>query len=425
MSEAAVLNWEPAAPGGPDWLEALRTEAWSRFRDLGLPQATDEEWKQTNPAEIVRTGWLPAPPVGDAEAAPALPPGLGGPRLVLAAGRVMPALSDLDGLPGGARLASLAELLADRPEAVRPHLGRIAPHGERAFAALNTARIEDGAVLIVPAGVALPVPVEIVHLAHPGSGPTATHPRTLVVLGARSQAVVVERFAGGGDGTGFTNAVAEAEVGEEGTLHHVRVLREGAGTRHVGLVWGHLGRNARAVSHSVVLGSPLARIDLGWVLDGEGAEARLDGLYLAGEGEHVDHHTHLDHARPHCPSREVYKGILSGSGKAVFHGRIVVRREAQRTDAKQANRNLLLSPEASVHTRPQLEIYADDVKCTHGATIGRLDPEQLFYLRARGIAEADARRLLIRAFAGEVLDRIPVPALREALDRAVAERLHL
>jgi Fe-S cluster assembly protein SufD len=222
----------------------------------------------------------------------------------------------------------------------------------------------------------------------------------------------------------LTNAVAELVLGAAAIVHHVRVVDEGEAW-HIGTVQAHQERASRLISHNLCLGAALTRIDLGSVLDGEGAECLLHGLYLAEGRQHVDNHTFLEHAKPHCPSRELYKGILWGGSRAVFNGRILVRQDAQKTDAKQQNRNLLLSGEATVFTRPQLEIHADDVKCTHGATIGRLDEEALFYLRSRGMGIEQARGVLLRAFAAEILDQVPVPALRQRLQQTVANRLHL
>jgi Fe-S cluster assembly protein SufD len=383
---------------GPGWLLDRRREAFARFEADGFPRAGDEEWRQTNVGPIAATAFA----VTD-----------GSPSL------------RAEGLPPGALLLPLSRALAERPELdalLQAHLGAVAPTARRPFAALNAAFAAEGALLVLPANVVAAHPVEIVH----GSGETgeARHPRTLILAGAGSQATVVERFEGRPTAPALTNAVAEIVLGAGAVLHHVRVLDEGEGW-HVGAVAAVQERDSQLHSHNVCLGAALARLDIGSRLAGTGAECVLNGLYLAEGHEHVDNHTTLEHASPHCPSRELYKGILWGSARAVFNGRIVVRPDAQKTDAKQSNRNLLLSGQATVYTRPQLEIYADDVKCTHGATIGQLDQEALFYLRARGIGEGEARSLLLRAFAAEILDRIPVPALRQELDRTVAERLHL
>jgi Fe-S cluster assembly protein SufD len=247
--------------------------------------------------------------------------------------------------------------------------------------------------------------------------------RLLVVAGALSRATVVETFLGNGTAAGLTNAVGEVEIGDGASLDHVRVEAEGAASLHLGALDARLGRDARFASHEVSLGARWARAEIGAALVAPGAECFLNGFYLADGSRHVDHRTSIDHAVSHGASHQLYKGILGGTSRAVFHGRILVRPDAQKIDALQSNRNLLLSKEALVFTRPQLEIYANDVKCTHGATVGQLDAEALFYLRSRGIGSHEARRLLIRAFTGEVLERIPLAAVRERIEEEVASRL--
>lgn len=425
MSQAAARPslWAEAfaqAPdAGPGWLVRRRREAFERFQSDGFPRPGDEEWRQTNVAPIAATAFeIPARP----ERAPAPPARDHGPRLLFADGHLTAELTE--GVPSRAIVAPLSRVLAERPDLLEPHLGAVAPLGRRPFSALNTAFLQEGAVVVIPPRVVLPHPIEIVYTSH-GQGRSAVqHPRTLIVAGEGSQATVIESFTGRPTAPLLTNAVTEIVVGSGAVLHHVRVLDEGEAW-HVGALAAVQERDSRLHSHNICLGAALARLDIGSSLAGVGAECVLNGLYLAQGRQHVDNHTSLEHASPHCPSRELYKGILSGSARAVFNGRIVVRPDAQKTDAKQSNRNLLLSGEATVYTRPQLEIYADDVRCTHGATIGQLDEQALFYLRSRGIAADQARALLLHAFAAEILDRIPVPALREELDRTVSERLHL
>jgi Fe-S cluster assembly protein SufD len=325
---------------------------------------------------------------------------------------------------GGALALPFSRALAENPRMLEAHLARLAQTAGRPFAALNTALLEEGALVVLPPAAVQETPVQIVWVSTGGPVPTASHPRTLLVAGEGSQGTVVETFLGRPPARTLTSSVTELQLEKGAVDHHVRVVDEGEAW-HLGTVQGHQERDSRLVSHNLCLGASLTRVDLGSVLDGEGAESLLFGLYLAEGRQHVDNHTSLEHARPHCPSRELYKGILSGSARAVFNGRILVRQDAQKTDAKQQNRNLLLSGEATVYTRPQLEIHADDVRCTHGATIGRLDAEALFYLRSRGIASAQARALLLRAFAAEIVDQVPVPALQARLAELVAERLHL
>jgi Fe-S cluster assembly protein SufD len=288
---------------------------------------------------------------------------------------------------------------------------------------LNTALFSDGLLVTVDDGIVCPDPLHIVHVAVPGSVPAGSHPRILVVAGEGSQLTVVESFVAIGGGTYLTNAVTEILAGPEARVTHVKIQTESDSGWHVGTVAGHQARGSHIVSHNVSFGALLARNDIGSRLDGPGAECRLYGLYVASGAQHVDNHTSLDHAQPNCPSWVMYKGLLSGRARAVFNGRIVVREGAQKTDAKQSNKNLILGDGALVFTRPQLEIHANDVKCTHGATIGRLDDEALFYLRTRGIGEDDARNVLIRAFADDLIDNIPVPSVRTVLSDALHVRL--
>jgi Fe-S cluster assembly protein SufD len=306
---------------------------------------------------------------------------------------------------------------------VEPYLGRIAPFRDHAFAALNTALFEDGAYVAIPKDTAVEAPLEIVHVATGGAAPAALQARTLIVAEEGSEAQIVETFVSLGEGAYFRNAVCEIVLRARAKIDHHRVQAESPAAWHVGVLQADQARDSRLVSHNVSFGALLARLDLGSKLDGAGADCQLYGLAFADGARLVDNHTVLDHAHPNCPSWEVYKTILAGAARGVFSGRIIVRPDAQKTDAKQSNKNLLLSPEALVFTRPQLEIYANDVKCTHGATIGRLDEEAAFYLRARGIGKDEARDLLIRAFALDVLDKIRSVTIRERVEAELARRL--
>jgi Fe-S cluster assembly protein SufD len=249
------------------------------------------------------------------------------------------------------------------------------------------------------------------------------HPRVLVMMGANSQATIVETYGAARGGVYLTNALTEVVAGEDATLQHYKVQRESAASFHVGAVHVRAARDASLAFHSISLGGSLVRNDVNVVLDGEGAGCTLNGLYLSDGTRLVDNHTTIDHARPHCSSREVYKGILAGHARAVFNGKIIVRPDAQKTDAKQTNKALLLSEDAQIHTKPQLEIFANDVRCTHGAAVGQMDDEAIFYLRARGIGEPEARHVLIRAFAGEVLNLMPLEPLRARIDEELVRRL--
>jgi Fe-S cluster assembly protein SufD len=407
------------------WLPRLRKVAQERFDVLGIPKPTDEDWRHTNVQALAAfAATLSAPTSASAGLLDAFPLASTLPcRAVLLNGRYDANLSVLAELPAGMRVTSLAAALLSTPEALEPHLGRAAAFDEAPFVALNTARFADGVVVTVDADVDAVVPLHIVHVAHPGSAPATSHPRTLVVAGSGSRVTVVESFAALGSGEYLTNAVTEIVAGANAHVSHVKIQSEGLEGWHVATVAGHQARGAQLVSHNVSLGARLARNDIGSRLDGDGAECQLYGFYLVDGKQHVDNHTWLDHAMPHCPSWELYKGLLAGRSRAVFNGRIMVRKDAQKTDAKQSNKNLILGDEAIVSTRPQLEIFANDVKCTHGATIGRLDEESLFYLRTRGIGKDEARNVLIRAFADDVIDKIPVTVVRDAIVDGLHHRL--
>jgi Fe-S cluster assembly protein SufD len=344
-------------------------------------------------------------------------------ELVFVNGRYAPALSRVGALPTAVRIDSLAS--ARGSDEVLRHLASVAPFERHAFVALNTAFLDDGAfVSIAPrAVVERPIHILFVATADAGERSTMSHPRVLVIAGANSQASIVETYAGP-EGTRYlTNAVAELVLDENATLEHYRLQHEGTGAFHVGATYVRAQRSSTCTSHSVSAGGALVRNDVVAVLNGEGAECTLNGLYIADAQRLVDNHTTIDHARPHCGSREIYKGILADRARGVFNGKIVVRPDAQKTDAKQTNRALLLSEDAQINTKPQLEIFANDVKCTHGAAVGQLDDEALFYLRSRGLSDAAARQMLIHAFAADVLNRMPLEAVRTRVEARLRERL--
>jgi Fe-S cluster assembly protein SufD len=421
-----VAEGRPA--GGPRWLHDLRERGASAFTSLGFPTVRDEEWRFTNVAPVtagefrladdaeVSAGTLESLPYAGAVAQ----------RLVVVNGRFAPELSRLSGLPRGVRAGSLAAAvngdLQAETEVVQRYLGQLADFSARSFAALNTAYIEDGAFVHLPDGVVLEQPLQILFVSAAGQ-PAVSHPRTLIVLGERSQARIVETYVGTADVQYFANAVTEVFVGESGVLDHYKVQQERGSAFHIGSMHVHAARSANFSSHSFSLGGKLVRNDVLATLDGEGAEVTLNGLYLADGDRLVDNHTTIDHARAHCPSHEVYKGILGGRARAVFNGKIIVRQDAQKTDAKQTNRALLLSDDALINTKPQLEIFADDVKCTHGAAIGQLDEDAIFYLRTRGLTFFEARDMLIHAFAGEILERVKVEPLKAALESELYAQL--
>jgi len=413
--------------GGPRWLQDLRDRGAARFAALGFPTARDEEWRFTNISPIANAEFVPA-----TEAAPVADHSLAGVaysdapnRMVVLNGRFVSHLSRVSALPNGVRVGSLAAAVAEHGDVVPRYLGQLADFGTKAFTALNTALAVDGLYVHIPDGVVLDQPLHLVFLTTKTAAPLPimSNVRTLVVAGNRSQVRIVESYVGPDGGRYFTNAVTELFAGEGAVVDHYKVQQESLDAYHVASMHVHAARSANVSSHSFSLGGKIVRNDVVALLDGEGAECTLNGLYLADGERLVDNHTAIDHAKAHCPSHEIYKGILGGKARAVFNGKIVVRQDAQKTDAKQTNRALLLSDNASINTKPQLEIFADDVKCTHGAAIGQLDDDAIFYLRARGLTYFQARDMMIHAFAGDILDRVKVEPLRVALEGELYEQL--
>ena len=414
---------EPSVRRGPAWLARIRAAAIAQFAEAGFPTTRQEDWRFTSVAPL--TG-LPfslthrhlAPHIGREHLGLFMPPGPGAAHAVFVNGRFTPGLSSVSGLPGGVKLGSLAEAVrSDAGGTVEAHLGRHALMERNPFTALATACWEDGAFLLVPRGVELEAPVQLLFLAAPGEGPAVSYPRTLIVAERGARVVVVETYAGLADRAYLTNAVTEIVAEDGAQVTCCRIQRESELAYHVAATQSHEGRDAAIASYSIAVGAALARHDVGAVLGGAGAQLTLNGLSVLHGRQHVDHHTTIDHAAPHCESHELFNGIVGDHARAVFTGRIIVRPGAQRTDSKQTNNNLLLSEEARADSQPQLEIHADDVKCTHGATLGPLDQAALFYLQSRGIAPADARALMTYGFGAQIIGTVPVPELRRQLDR--------
>ena len=406
----------------PAWLRDLRARGASRFAALGFPTVRQEEWRFTNVAPIADTPFRLAEkrPTNAADLTTRVRIADTAARIVILNGQFAPELSSLDKLPRGLVAGSLAQaILHNRPEV--SHLGQLAwEHAP--FIALNTAFLEDGAFVAIAANAAIEHPIHII-VINGGAGKTMAHPRTLIVAGANSQARIAQSFLGAAGESHFTNMVTEVSMGENANVDLYTDQREIDSAFHIAAVQIQLQRNSVLKSRAITLGGTLVRNDIVAVLGGEGAHVALDGVYLVDGDRLVDNHTTIDHATPHCTSHELYKGILDGKAKAVFNGRIIVREDAQKTDSKQTNRALLLSDNAVINSNPQLEIFADDVKCTHGAAIGQLDEEAMFYLRARGLTERDARYMLIHAYAGEVLQGITVDSLRLQLERELFTQL--
>ena len=414
-----------ARAGEPAWLEAARKTAIARFVELGFPTRRHEEWKYTNPAPIAKVAWKPAATASVPRAAlDALGlPLAEGPRLVFVNGRIAAELSSVAGLDPVVTLASHAQLLATDPGALETHLARTEPFDDRAFAALARAFATDGAFVRIPRDHSTERPIWLVFLSAPGAGPSASHPRFTVVAEESSRATIFEVHATIGAGPHLGNSLTEIRAGENAQVDHVKLQFDGDGAIHLGHGAIHIGRNARVSSTLISLGASTARHDIVAVLDGPGAECAIDGLYVATDGQHVDCRTTVDHRQPHGSSRELFKGVLSGKSRGIFNGRVIVRQGAQKTDAQQKNENLLLGLGAEIDSQPQLEIEADDVKCSHGSTIGQFDGNALFYLRSRGIGEAEAMALLTRGFAAQITERVASAAFRERIDALVLLRL--
>ncbi|MGD8376673.1 MAG: Fe-S cluster assembly protein SufD [Acidobacteriota bacterium] len=412
--------------GEPGFLRELREAGMEAFRSRGFPSRRDEEWRATPVRGLAELPFRTLDRDGDGLSPATLEAaglGLPGALVVLVNGRFHPELSrglDVDGV----EIGSLAERVRQDPATVEAHLGRHADASRNPFVALNQALWADGAFIRVAAGAEVPVPVQILHLVKDPGEVGVSDPRTLVLVEEGARLRLVEGYAGPAGAVYWTNPVTEIVVGSGAEVRHHKVQREGDAAFHVATIQAQVGHAGVFSSHSISLGGRLVRNDLRVVLGAEGGDCTLDGLYLLSGSQHEDNHTFIDHARPHCASRELYKGILDGESRGVFHGTVLVRADAQKTDAHQANRNLLLSDDALVDTQPNLEIFADDVKCAHGATVGQLEEAELFYLRSRGLDPAEARRLLIHAFAAEILRRLPLEPLREALESELATRLH-
>lgn len=406
-------------------VHALRRTAHATFVEEGFPTTRNEEWRFTNITPITKTAFIRpdgVTPVRTGIADPYLLPGETH-RLVFVNGTFVPALSALNRLPAGLRIESLADALRRDEAAVLPLVGSLAPVRGHAFTALQTAFLTDGVFIDVADRVDVALPVEILFLALPAEQTPAIQPRNIIRLGKGARLAVVETYAGPEEGTYLTNMVTEIHVGDGAVLEHDRLQVESSRAFHVGNTYLRQGRDSVVTSNAIVLGGSLVRNTITATFAGSHAECTLNGLSLGTGEQLIDNHTAIDHAVPECASHELYKAVLDGSARGVFNGKIFVRQDAQKTDARQTNKTLLLSDTATIDTKPQLEIFADDVKCTHGATVGQLDEDQVFYLRARGIGEEDARDILTYAFAADVVDRIHVDALRGRLEELLHQRL--
>ena len=393
----------------PGWLQSLRQRGFERFSAAGFPTTSNEDWRFTNVSAIAQTNFqlsrnghrLPTlQQVQSRRLAGAAC------QLVFVDGRFVSGLSSAAPAVEGVRATSLARVLAAEPGLAEPYLGQFLNTDRDPFAALNTAFLEDGAFVHIAANIVLEAPIHVLFISTAHDAPEMSHPRILIVAEDHSQGTIVEEYVSLGGVPAFCNTATELVAGDDAVVSHYMIEREDTRAFNVSTLRIQQGRNANIASHSVLIGGALVRNNVHPVLAGEGGECLINGLFIGGGRQHLDNYMLVEHAKAHCGSRQFYNGILDGSAHGVFHGRIVVHKDAQKTDAKQTNRNLLLSDQAQIDTKPQLEIYADDVKCTHGATIGQLEENALFYLRSRGIDEVSARRLLLLAFASECLDRM-------------------
>jgi len=415
----------------PAWLEKTRKAALDRFAELGFPSTRIEEWKYTSVAPLTRIPFRPAAnslalaevrqsaAFQSASIADSLP-------LYFFGGRYVDELTPRSAWPAGVKVSSLRQALSANPGLLEQHLARYASFEKRSFVALNTAFMEDGAFIEISKDVILNQPIHLLFVAVAGDEPMMVHPRNLILVGRGSQATIFERYLslnGENKAPYFTNAVTEVVVGENAKVEYIKEQDESEQAFHIATLQFEQERSSSVHTHSLAFGSGLAREELITVLDGEGAESLLNGLYVINGRQHVDNQTTIDHAKPHCGSRELYKGVLDGKSTGVFNGKIIVRKDAQKTDSKQSNKNLLLAEDCVINTKPELEIFADDVKCTHGATIGQIDAEAIFYLRSRGISLEEARSMLTVAFANDVISKIKSEPMRKRLEKAVVEKL--
>ena len=430
MSQAFLQEFEARSAtvtaDAPEWLDRVRQIAIERFAGAGFPSSRDEEWRFTQVGPITQAAWRPAP-AHSAIAAAQLRPFIFGhsdwSTLVFVNGSYRKELSSTSPL-SGVHVGSLGEALRSNGHVLEAHLGRHAPIEASSFAALNTAMIGEGGFLHVAPHSNLPQPIHLLFVTTADAAGSAIHPRNLIVVERGARAAVIESYVTVAPGsTYWTNGVTEVSLGADAWLEHARIQRESEQAYHVGFTHVDQQRDSHYRSFSMAMGGALARHNLHARLNDENIETLLYGLYLTRGDQLVDNHTAIYHDHPNCRSWEVYKGVLDGRSRAVFNGKVFVQPEAQKTDAKQTNRNLLLSDSARVNTKPQLEIFADDVKCTHGATVGRLDDIALFYARSRGIPEAQAQRLLTYAFAAEVMAEVSLDPVRDELERLVRERL--
>lgn len=413
-------------PGsGIPWVQRLRDHAAAIFAERGFPTSRCEEWKYTDTHRLKKRAFemiassAPACTLENIE--PCFLQDLTTHRLVFVDGRFSPALSHTSMLPAEVAVQSFAQALPPHVDIIEPHLSRHADMDANPFTAINTMLMSDGAFIYLPAGAVIEAPIHLLYLSTVDGGTSQL--RNLIVAGESAQATVIEHYADLNGDTHWTNAVTEIALDKNANLEHYKLGEAGDKGFHIATIEARQRRDSRFTSHNATVSGRLVRNDINVRLEGENAQCTLNGLYVLKGRQHVDNHTRIEHVEPRAVSRELYKGVLDGWSRAVFNGKVIVHKYAQQTDSNQANHNLLLSPNAEVDPKPQLEIYADDVKCTHGVTVGQLDLEALYYLRSRGIPELEARALMTFAFANDVITRMRLEPIRARLENLIKTRL--
>jgi len=411
---------------GPSWLVSFRDEAMAGFREKNFPTLHDEAWKYTSLEPLLKLAFTPAygKPSNGAKAnlAGKSPGESAGPRMVFVNGTYVPSLSSLAGLPGKVKMVNLKSVWTSEGGLMERHWSSRNAAQRGIFSELNSAFFHDGVLLHLPKDSFSEKPLEVIYFSSSQDRNMISHPRNLVIAEKGSRSTVIERYIGLDESVYFTNAVTDFVLEEGASVEFYRIQKEGRQAFHISDTHVSAGRDSRFVSFNLDAGGGLVRNYLEVAMRAEGSECDLNGLYVADHAQHIDNETVIDHLKPQGTSRQLYKGILDGKAEAVFSGKIFVRQDAQKTDAAQKNKNLLLSDEAKVDTKPQLEIFADDVKCAHGAAVGQLNEDEIFYLRSRGMDEEAAKRVLTYGFAHEIVDRIRLEPLKNELEYWLAER---
>ncbi|MDI6765854.1 MAG: Fe-S cluster assembly protein SufD [Bacteroidota bacterium] len=418
-----TLNGESKTP-----FHEIRRGAIEQFSKLGFPTAKDEEWRFTNIQPIIKTKFKThfnkkIEAVRKEQIEKVIIKGIAETRLVFINGYYSDEYSINNITNKDIKVGCLSETLQNNFKLIRDNIAHISKYDKNVFTSLNTSFIHDGAFIFVPDDTTIEEPIYIVYISSEDQTPFITHPRNLIIVGQHSKVSVVEHFVHLSDNIYFNNAVTEIAAGENSIIEHTKLQSESAKAYHIGTTYIHQSKGSKVTQNSIMIGGAIVRNNIISILEDEGIECTLNGLSLATGQQLIDNHTTIDHSKPHCASHELYKAILDGKSKGVFNGKIYVRKDAQKTDAKQTNKTLLLSDEAAMDTKPQLEIFADDVKCTHGAAIGYIDADALFYLRSRGISEEIARDLLTYAFADDIIEKLCCEQIREYLHRILHSRL--